>query len=151
MSDRRRNTVFDLADLRLHPDGTRVAQTSQASSHNLTALDSRRNKIAQDASGWGKVHHFRKRKLPQEGVESEFTNQELDLDPLPAASAGAGKTLHQGQSKSKGPDKKTAKRRRIVDDYDFLGNEHSEKSQAKADTLSAPLPSPVRHMSVVHT
>jgi len=149
MSDRRRNTIFDLTDLRLHPDGTRIFQSSQASSHSLTAAEYRRNQIAQDASSWGKVHKFRKRKVPQEEIEGEFTNQELDLDTPSTTGAGAGKATHQGQSKSKGPDKKTVKRRRVVDDYDFLGNEHSERTQKNTDTVSASLPSPVRHLSFI--
>jgi hypothetical protein len=56
MSSTRRSTVYDLADLRLHPDGTRVNPTSSnTSTSKLSVLDYRGRRIAQDAGGLGRI------------------------------------------------------------------------------------------------
>lgn len=67
----RLSTVYDLGSLRLHPDGTRVAQSSKnlrTKKSTSTVRDARGNWIAKDAAGSTKVAKYVHKKGEEEAV-----------------------------------------------------------------------------------
>ncbi|KAI9574323.1 hypothetical protein HD554DRAFT_2165813 [Boletus coccyginus] len=96
MSIRRKSTTHDLATLRLHPDGSRVQQSSVNARHRTagsTVVDSRGNWIAKDAGGKTSV---KKRRSINNIIHSDDAEGELiDL----SGDEGSGKDARR---KSKG-------------------------------------------------
>ncbi|KAI0340823.1 hypothetical protein BDW22DRAFT_1333698 [Trametopsis cervina] len=73
---KRRSTVHDLASLRLHPDGTKVANSDsnlQPRRAKYSTRDARGNWIAQDAGGLGRV---KTRRSAQKNKDPESEDQE---------------------------------------------------------------------------
>lgn len=138
MSQRRYNTVHDLAALRLHPDGTRV---SASSSQNLrprgakhVVQDARGNWIASDAGGLDKVKKRRwsgkrgKKKDEESGAEESSADEDEGGD--------AGSALERRPLKSR-----EAKKRRIfLGDFDFLDTavRNAEPGPSTRKLTSAP-------------
>ncbi|KAF9226824.1 hypothetical protein BS17DRAFT_776178 [Gyrodon lividus] len=92
MSIRRKSTTHDLATLRLHPDGSRVQQSSINTRHRTagsTVVDSRGNWIARDAGGQSSV---KKRSVSVLTDVGEGENIKLSSDEESAKRArGKGK------------------------------------------------------------
>lgn len=168
MSQRRYNTVHDLAALRLHPDGSRV---STSSSRNLrprgakhSIQDARGNWIADDAGGSGQVQKRRrkgKRKRGEDDLEDSYVGEE-DIVNGEANVDARKKNVKTREAK---------KRREFLDDFDFLAPTTRDKlpgprpSEAGSSTLveptvepgganaaaaasSIPLPSSVRQLAI---
>jgi len=97
MSIRRKSTTHDLATLRLHPDGSRVQQSSVNARHRTagsTVVDSRGNWIAKDAGGKTSV---KKRRSINSIIHTDDAEGELiDL----SGDEGSGKDARR-QSKGK--------------------------------------------------
>lgn len=96
MTTRRRTTVYDLADLRLHPDGSRVQQSSESNlragaRHSAsTVQDSRGNWVASDAGGSARVVKRKKvstRKTRSQDSDGEEIEVSGELPPLKHHSA----------------------------------------------------------------
>ena len=84
MSIRRKSTAHDLATLRLHPDGSRVQQSSVNARHRTagsTVVDPRGNWIAKDAGGKSSVKTRRNViSMPADDAEREFIDPSGDED-----------------------------------------------------------------------
>ncbi|PSR78319.1 hypothetical protein PHLCEN_2v7441 [Hermanssonia centrifuga] len=91
---KRRSTVHDLASLRLHPDGTRVANTERNTrprqAKNATK-DSRGNWIARDAGGLGQVKQRRAARPEQGGGGEEQVDGNGEGDEVRRSSKAKGK------------------------------------------------------------
>jgi hypothetical protein len=119
---RRRNTVHDLAALRLHPDGSRVHTIERQS--KCVAKDPRGNLIALDAGGSGTVK--KRRRVPHSDDEQE----KIDIDNIGSASEQEGHDLDSGnKSKQKGigespvkfvKDPRAKKRQKFYEDIEFV-------------------------------
>ncbi|KAF8841569.1 hypothetical protein BDN67DRAFT_901130 [Paxillus ammoniavirescens] len=94
MSIRRKSTTHDLATLRLHPDGSRVQQSSRNTRHRTagsTVVDSRGNWIARDAGGQSSVKK-RNVSIPSDDGEGEHIRLSSDEESgKRAQSKGKGK------------------------------------------------------------
>ncbi|KIJ69820.1 hypothetical protein HYDPIDRAFT_104450 [Hydnomerulius pinastri MD-312] len=95
MSIRRKSTTHDLATLRLHPDGSRVQQSSVNARHRTagsTIVDSRGNWIARDAGGQNSVKKRRSVSVLTDDGEGEVIELSSDEeDRKRARSKGKGK------------------------------------------------------------
>jgi len=81
MSIRRQSTTHDLAALRLHPDGSRVQQSSvnaKQRTAKCTVVDARGNWIAQDAGGRSSV---KKRKSISKAMDDGQECETIRLSP----------------------------------------------------------------------
>lgn len=81
MNIQRQSTVHDLATLRLHPDGSRVQQSSVSAKQRTakyTVVDARGNWIAQDAGGQGSVQ---KRRRVSVAVDDDQDCERIILSP----------------------------------------------------------------------
>jgi len=107
-SSRRRSSAYDFASLRLHPDGTRVSQSSSTNRNprnsRLTLQDSRGNWIARDAAGLTTVPKYRR-------------VRQLAQDEEQGSSSSSGK---KRKANGKKPDPRAVKRRKFYDDFEFL-------------------------------
>lgn len=113
MAGRRLNTVWDLSSLRLHPDGSRVEQSSRNSrprTSRTSVQDSRGNWFARDAGGLGVIRRYRKAR--QELEDGECINLD-DGGSEPSGSKGKAKRKRDGRAE---------KRRKFVHDFSFLAN-----------------------------
>ncbi|RDB20049.1 hypothetical protein Hypma_013028 [Hypsizygus marmoreus] len=118
MSGARLSTVYDFSSLRLHPDGSRVNQTSRnlrPRNARLSVQDSRGNWFARDAAGLGTVGRYRR-------VRDEDNDEEPDGEE---ASAGPSRR-RKGKRKAKTTtgkrrtDNRPEKRQKFYDNLDFL-------------------------------
>lgn len=137
MSGRRLNTVYDYSSLRIHPDGSRVEQSSRnlrPRTSRTSIQDSRGNWIARDAGGLGIIRRYRR-------VREEIDGEVISL--------GEGKSLEGRKGKGKGKakavgyrkrDDRAAKRRKFVHDFDFL---ETSTSNTPTQPDAQPLPSSV--------
>lgn len=149
MTEPRKSTVYDYSDLRLHPDGTRVYQKSTNLRPKLaqgTIQDARLNWIATDAGGSANVPLFRKKKgsgLQEDGAissDGEHFSVEADDDDVD----------RKGKRKLKRTDYRTIKRRKFLENDDYLAGDAAPPvaESSDANVLVLPYPSPV---SFVHT
>ena len=137
MTHPRLSTVFDYADLRLHPDGTRVYQKPsnfRPSIIKVAVQNSRASWIARDAGGSGKIHKMRPRGKMEEqgasrGTEGEDlavlvaeVEEEIEVDvEVDEESDEQGKSSKETKKrKGKPADKRKAKRQKFAIDYDYL-------------------------------
>jgi hypothetical protein len=143
MSDHRLSTVYDYSSLRIHPDGSRVNQSSRNLRPRIAKVsvqDPRGNWIARDAGGSATVARYRT-------VRDEVSDGEhFDFGDVGFQNSGS---RPQGQSKAKGKAKETTtvverrkrnrrsmtKRQKLVHDFDFLA--------ARPQVNGRPLPSSV--------
>ena len=107
MPGTRRSTVYDFADLRLHPDGSRTT-----SKHST--VDTRGNWIATDAAGLGQVP--KRRKIPAQEPTEGVTPEEVALEEEP---------LNPRQ----------LKRQKFTEDLSFLGPPPSTPSEIPSSDL----------------
>jgi len=118
---RRRNTVHDLAALRLHPDGSRVHVIDRQSKY--IAKDPRGNLIAVDAGGSGTV---KKRRRVQDPNDEE--QETIDIDGVVSASEqhdphSDDTSKHKGKGKRKVKavkDPRAKKRQTFYEDFSFV-------------------------------
>ena len=175
MTHPRLSTVFDYADLRLHPDGTRVYQKPSNLRPGITKVavqNSRAGWIARDAGGSGKIHKMRPRgKMKEQGASQEpegedaavlvaEVEEEIEEDvEVDVESDDQGKSSKETKKrKGKPVDKRKAKRQKFAIDYDYLLPESSGLHEvetpmvddsADGEAVSLPEPSPVCHFLYV--
>jgi hypothetical protein len=134
MSGNRLNTVYDYSSLRIHPDGSRVAQSSKNSrprASRTSIQDSRGNWIARDAGGLGIIGRYRK-------VREEPDGEVVDTgDDAPAATSRKGKAkIKETTVRSyRKRDARAAKRQKFVHDLEFLETSAFNATQANAQAL----------------
>ena len=124
MTEPRQSTVFDYSNLRLHPDGTRVYQKSTNLTPRIAKVavrTSRNNWIARDAGGSSNIRKFKgaKKTLQDLQADEEFINLETGTEVPDPEDEG------DGRSKIKRWDGRTAKRRKFLEDYDYLNKDMS--------------------------
>ncbi|KAF9236198.1 hypothetical protein BU15DRAFT_77171 [Melanogaster broomeanus] len=131
MSIRRKSTTHDLATLRLHPDGSRVQQSSVNARHRTagsTVVDSRGNWIARDAGGQSSV---KKRNVSAPADDGEGEHIELPSDEESGKRARSNGKRKQRARDSRPPDEdssdepehlntRTKRRLYFTHDYSFL-------------------------------
>ncbi|KAI6135217.1 hypothetical protein EV401DRAFT_2063510 [Pisolithus croceorrhizus] len=130
MSLRRRSTTHDLATLRLHPDGSRVQQTSVTArprTSKYTVVDSRGNRFARDAGGASLVKKRRKVDVVTDGRERETIRLSPEGDEDDAAMFVLRR---RRRAKSKGEGKRDADEGESQGD----GNEDKETDHEQLDT-----------------
>jgi hypothetical protein len=175
MTHPRLSTVFDYADLRLHPDGTRVYQKQSNLRPGIikgAVQNSRASWIARDAGGSGKIHKMRPRgKMKEQGASQEpegedavvlvaEVEEEVEEDvEVDEESDEQGKSSKETKKrKGKPVDKREAKRQKFAIDYDYLlpkssGSHEVETPMAddsvNGEAISLPEPSPVCHFCYV--
>ena len=105
-SHRRRSSAYDFASLRLHPDGTRVSQSSSTNRNprnsQLTIQDPRGNWFARDAAGLITIPKYRRVRQIQEDDQ------------------GSSSTGKKRKANGKKPDPRAVKRRKFYEDFEFL-------------------------------
>ena len=174
--DPRLSTAFDYADLRLHPDGTRVYQklsNLRPGIIKVAVQNSRANWFARDAGGSGKIHTKKPRGIKQkqgaseeleeedgetlvEGVEKEV-EEDVEVDEQSDEERKSVKAT--AKRKAKRVDKRQAKRQKFAVDYDYLLPKASDPNEVEGpiandavndDIISLPEPSPVRYICVAY-
>lgn len=132
MSIRRKSTTHDLATLRLHPDGSRVQQSSVNSRHRTAAstfVDSRGNWIARDAGGQSSVKKRRSVSVVTDEGESEqikLSSDEEDGGRAPRKGKGKERTRDdQALDEGSAPEDerlntRTKRRLSFIRDFSFL-------------------------------
>jgi hypothetical protein len=143
---RRRNTIWDLADLRIRPDGTRIAQdlidgTRPANSRTLREGSS----VVMTSRGWvanaagGSLPGARKRRIREKTVADDDNDGEtFDVDNI-----GAGESSKAGQKrKARGTGRTAQRRRRLEEDLSFLTNEPAPRIPLNMDGTPFAYPTP---------
>jgi len=172
LMDPRLSTAFDYADLRLHPDGTRVYQTLsnlRPGNIKVAVQNSKANWIARDAGGSGRIHKQKPRgnkkdqgasqELEEEEAEALVEEVETEVEEdaeVDEQSDEEGKSLEQTKKrKAKCVDKRKAKRQKFAIDYDYLLPKVSDPNEVDRpianaavndEVISLPEPSPVRYI-----
>ena len=172
MTHPRLSTVFDYADLRLHPDGTRVYQKPRNLRPGIIKVavqNSRASWIARDAGGSGKIHKMRPRgKMKEQGASQDpeeeaavlvaEVEEEIEEDvEVDEESDEQGKSSKETKKrKGKLVDKRKAKRQKFAIDYDYLLPKSSGPHEVETpmvddsgEAISLPEPSPVCHFLYV--
>jgi hypothetical protein len=136
MTEPRRSTVFDYSNLRLHPDGTRVYQKSsnlKPRSAKAAVRTSRQNWIANDAGGRSNIPQFRraqKKTLQDPQADEEYINLRTGTEsPEP-----------DEERRIKRKDERPAKRRRFLEDLDYLDKDRSTSTRLASDTGTESFP-----------
>ncbi|KAG6331318.1 hypothetical protein ID866_7767 [Astraeus odoratus] len=104
MSIRRKSTTHDLATLRLHPDGSRVQQSSSSARQRTakyTVIDPRGNWIAQDAGGRASVKKRRTVSAVPDDEHRETTRTSPERDGSDCGGRGPRLDLRR-RSRGKG-------------------------------------------------
>ncbi|PIL37614.1 hypothetical protein GSI_01308 [Ganoderma sinense ZZ0214-1] len=160
MNPRRRTTVHDLAALRLHRDGTRVANSDSNSSSRrakYTIRDARGNWVAKDAGGLGTVKLRPAASQPEGEQDDDGGESELEVDGelmkeegvLPKPDKGKGRARESGDEEEIAVNTRAGKRRRFDEDFSYLdpvtphipGGEDPHSHPAEADPGTFPVPS----------
>ena len=134
MTEPRRSTVFDYSNLLLHPDGTRVYQKSTNLKPRIAKVavrTSRQNWIARDAGGLSKIRKFRRAKKTSEDhlqADEEYISLRTGTEsPMP-----------DEEPRIKRKDERPAKRRRFLEDLDYLDKDRSTSASLASDTGAEP-------------
>lgn len=152
----RRSTVYDLASLRLHTDGSRVYQSSSTNlkprNAKFALRDIRGNWIARDAGGTAKVPRWKNvpTSATEDGsVELEELSQSNFVEPeLEEREKQGDEEDEEGDEqnilkrKPKRIDRRTAKRRKFAHDHSYLG-ETAAAANFSEESRFLPLPSSV--------
>jgi hypothetical protein len=138
MTEPRRSTVFDYSNLLLHPDGTRVYQKSTNLAPRIAKVavrTSRNTWIARDAGGLSNIRKYKsnKRTLQDLQADEEF----IDLRTTGTAESSP---KPEEERKTKRFDGRTAKRRRFLEDYDYLDKNRSTSTNLALDTGTESFP-----------
>ena len=135
MADARRSTVFDYSNLLLHPDGTRVHQKSTNSAPRIAKAavrTFRQNWIARDAGGLSNIRKFRRAK--------NNTIQQADDEEYISLRTGPESPERDEERRVKRKDDRPAKRRRFLDDLDYLNRERCTPKGLASDTGAESFP-----------
>lgn len=170
MNPRRRTTVHDLAALRVHRDGTRVANSDSNSSSRrakYTTRDARGNWIAKDAGGLGTVKSRRAASQPEGEEDDNGGESEPQVDEGLVEEEGASLKADKGKGHARegGDDEegiavnaRAQKRRRFEEDFSYLSprappalvpatsGEDRHLHPAEEDAGTFPVPSTVSRM-----
>ncbi|EGO02131.1 hypothetical protein SERLA73DRAFT_71269 [Serpula lacrymans var. lacrymans S7.3] len=134
MSVRRKSTVHDLASLRLHPDGSRVQQSSSNTrirTAKYTTQDNRGNWIARDAGGLGKEIVI---EGPMKGSETSTSKEKMTND-------GEIDQAEADDTAMSWRDHRARKRRIFNKDMDYLtARSVSKTQQASGSHISLDIP-----------
>jgi len=139
MTEPRLSTVFDFSNLRLHPDGTRVYQKSTNLAPRIAKVavrTSRNNWIARDAGG---VSNIRKYKGTKRTLQDLQEDGEEFIDLRTGTEEGTSPKPEE-ERKTKRFDGRTAKRRKFLENYDYLDKNGSTSSNLAADTGTESFP-----------
>ncbi|KAM5542391.1 hypothetical protein V8D89_003850 [Ganoderma adspersum] len=132
MNPRRRTTVHDLAALRVHRDGSRVANSDSNSSSRrakYTTRDARGNWVAKDAGGLGTVKSRRSASQPEGEQDDDGGDSEPQVDEGLAEEEGASLKADKGKGRAResGDEEegivvngRAQKRRRFDEDFSYL-------------------------------
>lgn len=135
MTEPRWSTVFDYSNLRLHPNGTRVYQKSTNLAPRIAKVavrTSRKNWIARDAGGFPNIRKYKgnKRTLQDLQADEEFISLRTGTEsPRP-----------EDERRPKRFDERTAKRRKFLEDYDYLDKNGSTSTNLASDTGTESFP-----------
>lgn len=154
----RRSTIHDVAALRLHPDGSRVATggKSKAKKQNKRIIqDHRGNWVAQDAAGLAGIK--RRRAAADDEQDKEAEGEVFDLTGVDELMKDAEKEdkgkqraddmQDEGDSQRRGRSTKKAKRQRFVEDLSFIGGSHTGDLDASSGASLATETYPSGHVS----
>ena len=134
MNTRRRTTVHDLAALRVHRDGSRVANSDSNSSSRRAKYairDARGNWVAKDAGGLGTIKQRRVASQPEgeqaedDGDESEPDADEERMEQVEEGASqkmdkGKGRVRESGDEEDITMNARAQKRRRFDEDFSYL-------------------------------
>ena len=144
--NRRLSTVYDYASLRLHRDGTRVQQSDENyhihSRKRFAVKNSRGNWIATDAGGLGTL---RRTRHVRQGTDEEHDYALLEEREVEKKNKCL---IVENERKRRRVDCRTEKRRRFVQNLDFLDMAHTTPYSTLTQGSCLPVPSSVRHFSV---
>ncbi|KAF9528042.1 hypothetical protein CPB83DRAFT_855228 [Crepidotus variabilis] len=155
MSEHRRSTVYDYTDLRLHPDGSRVAQKSsnrRPAVIRTVTQTSRANWIANDAGGSGIIPKFQK-KITSNNNQEDGEHFELGFSESKAfeqeESGSEQEVSLKKKRKSKRFDARPLKRQKFKASEEYLIPESrslrpttEDDLDSLAQEISLPEPSP---------
>jgi hypothetical protein len=153
-NSRRRSTVHDLTSLRLHPDGSKVANSAsnlQLRKARNATKDVRGNWIAQDAGGSGRVKtrwsvikdQAAKAASKDEGEVREDSGNQAEAGPSsPVFDKGKGKATQAEDEDDDDEDfipkdARAKKRRVFANDFEFLGSPAGCASVSHVQSLPA--------------
>jgi hypothetical protein len=143
--NRRLSTVYDYASLRLHRDGTRVQQSDEnyhiPRRKRFAVKNSRGNWIATDAGGLGTL---RRTRHARQGTDKEHdcaSLEEMEVEKKTEC------LLVENKRKRRRVGYRTEKRRRFVENLDFLDVAHTTSYSTLTQGSCLPVPSSVRHFS----
>ncbi|KAG6917667.1 hypothetical protein DXG01_001642 [Tephrocybe rancida] len=131
-------TVYDFSSLQLHPDGSRVRQSTSNLKPRYAAAavqDSRGNWFARDAAGLGTVGRYRKVRKESEKDEAEAETNPDDAEYSPPGRKDKGKAK---ETTGRRHNPRPAKRRKFLQDFDFLAPGPSNATSPQGEQ---PLPS----------
>ncbi|KAF8625490.1 hypothetical protein AX15_005349 [Amanita polypyramis BW_CC] len=137
----RYSTVYDFTNLRIHRDGTRVAQSDEnyrISKSQRAVKDANGYWIARDAGGLGTVKTRSGYVRPGAGEGGEHDllgSEERKCDGTD------GMSVENEHKLRKRPNIRTERQRRFGDDMDFLDFSHSAASSSTMQELCLPVPS----------
>src|SRR6267154_5360198 len=128
MSVRRKSTTHDLATLRLHPDGSRVQQSSinrRPRKAPSTVPDPRGNWIARDAGGKGIVSKTREISAQVEDEDGDIHLSDEDDDLTARTNAKGKQKAIESDAEDSGGERtgknfRAKKRRSFTEDLSFL-------------------------------
>ncbi len=156
---KRRSTVHDLASLRLHPDGTRVANSEQNNRPRhakYVVKDSRGNWIARDAGGLGQVKQRRAARPEQgaaDGGQVGGNDEEVGDEVGRSSSKAKGKQRareEDGEVDEDVPRDSRAKRRKhFQEDFNFCDPAHPEELLLPPFQPAVPFPTSVSLLFVL--
>ena len=135
MTEPRRSTVFDYSNLRLHPDGTRVYQKSTNLTPRIAKVAVRTSRqiwIARDAGGLPNVHRFKNKRTVQD--------VQADEEHINLRTESESPTLPDEERRMTRKDERPAKRRRFLEDFDYLNKDRSTSTSLASDTGSESFP-----------
>ncbi|KAG6902203.1 hypothetical protein C0995_003035 [Termitomyces sp. Mi166 len=117
----RLSTVYDFSSLRLHPDGSRVRQSTSKNQRLRYAAgvvqDSRGNWFAHDAAGSGAVGRYRKVQEKKEEHGEEWNDVDEGEEDDSSKDRGKGKEKEISRQRH---NPRPAKRQKFLRDFDFL-------------------------------
>ena len=140
MQERRLTTVHDVAALRVHPDGTRVAadgNEKRKRKDKLVVQDQRGNWSARDAAG---LHGIKRRRGAADDEQDVEPGEVFDLTGVgelmkDTESPDKGKRKADSLEQEPGPSRKKLKRRVFLEDLSFLDVAHAGSSRSSTVPL----------------
>lgn len=145
---KRRSTVHDLASLRLHPDGSKVASAEtnlQPRKGKYTTKDARGNWIAHDAGGTGQVKTRKKVRKDKEKKDTDEAGGGEETEAgFTVADKGKARVAEDGEEEEDDNDEyfpkdgRTKRRSTFQDDFSFLDSRDASIVGPEAGSVVAP-------------